>query len=100
MVLVDIGNDTGSNLQTFFSDELVILRFNINTYQGIIGYGNFETANGPVWRLVIWAEIKVLGQDGIEELADWVFERAVVVPRPTSLRDWRLSRMSIRNHVA
>ena len=60
-----------------------------------MGEISVNTANGPVRRLAMWVEIKVLGDDRTTELTDWIIEEGIFIPRLIGIGDQRLSGMHI-----
>lgn len=98
VVRVSIGNDTGSNLQSLYPPELHTLRFDPQTYQGIIGPTFVGTATGIVRRYTIWVEIMVL-KDGVTPLTDWIMEEGVVTPEQVGMGNQRLSGAYVRRHL-
>lgn len=76
---IGILNDTGSNLQTVFDNDLGSLGYNPQTYQGNICLVYIETANGIVARQGIVIEMQ-LKKPSWEPASDWFIENGVIVP--------------------
>jgi len=79
-------NDTGSNLQTVFDIDLVLLGYNPQTYQGNMGQLYIQTAVGVVARQCILVEMQLRNLDGTPA-SDWFVENGVITPfGPTQTR--------------
>ena len=66
---------------------------------GINGRDVCCSTNGPVRRLALWMDIKVLGDNRTTELTDWIIEKAIFILRLIGKADQRLSWINIRNHL-
>jgi hypothetical protein len=93
---VGILNDTGSNLQTVFDNDLVSLGYNPQTYQGNMGQVYIETANGIVARQGIVVEMQ-LRKINWERASDWFVENGVIVPFGPNIT--RLSGSGVRSSL-
>lgn len=101
-IAVSISNDTGSNTQTLYQDDLTALGFNASTYRGIEGDVSVQTANGTIMRTQIWVEIKVLGNDHTTELTKLDPRARKLYPTKCWSRGCpavRLSGKGIRDHL-
>lgn len=78
---INISNDAGSSLQTFYLDEYLVLVVSPQTYRRFSGQAAIKTANGLVMRDLIWVEIKVLKQDGVTEITDWIRQEVSLISR-------------------
>src|SRR5438046_1511236 len=97
ILLVGILNDTGSTLQTVFDNDLVLLRYNPQTYQGNMGQLYVQTANGVAGRQWVLVEMQLRKPDGTPAASDWFVESSVITPfGPTQTR---LSGSELRSHL-
>ncbi|KAJ5781485.1 uncharacterized protein N7518_009968 [Penicillium psychrosexuale] len=81
-IIVQLSNDTGSNIQTIFTSDLAQLNYNAGTYHATQGYDDIMTAAGVVVRPSILIQLMILDSDGYK-MTDWFAERATVVDDST-----------------
>lgn len=74
-----IANDTGSNLQTVFTTDLVNLQYDPATYQGNLQIINVATAGAPVMRQLITVEVHLVRADG-SAVSPWIQEVGAITP--------------------
>jgi hypothetical protein len=92
---ITIYNDTGSDYQTVYPEELLALHYNRFTYGGHAGRVRLRTANAVVDRDILLIEVKLLKDDG-SPASDWLHEFGVLTPHIPGLPPLRLSGNGIR----
>ena len=90
-IIVELFNDTGSNIQTVFTSDLAQLNYNDDTYHVMQGYHEIMTAAGVVVRPSILIQLMILDSDGYK-MTYWFVERAIVVD--DSICSFGLERLS------
>jgi len=95
---VTIANDTGSNIQTIFTTDLINLHYNPNTYHGRLGFIPVLTAGGYVAREQIIIEIQLMKANGTI-VSPWFREWALITPIQLGVPQYRLSGSAMRNHL-
>ncbi|KAK9234766.1 hypothetical protein V1525DRAFT_437604 [Lipomyces kononenkoae] len=82
---VVIANYTGSDIQTIFDADLILLNYDQNTYAGRLRAIALQTANVLVMRQRIPIQIQIIDSTGRREMTSWFLESAVIVPPASSL---------------
>ncbi|KAK9431774.1 hypothetical protein V1505DRAFT_367059 [Lipomyces doorenjongii] len=93
---VVIANDTGSDIQTTFDTDLILLNYDQSTYGGRLPAIALQTANGLVIRQRIQIQVQIIDSTG-REMTRWFLESAVIVPHAGGTE--RLSGAAMRNHL-
>lgn len=90
-------NDTGSNVLTLFTSDLLALQFDLVRHGAAIrGVDSITTANGPSLHTLIFVDMQILTSASVA-LTPWFRETAIL--KPDSPGEARLSGAVMRNHL-
>lgn len=92
-----ICNDTGSNILTIFTSDLLALHFDMALHlQALRGSIQINTANGWVLQTLMFVDMQIL-TSAFVPLTPWFEESAIV--KANSPGDARLSGSAMRNYL-
>ncbi|KAK9369257.1 hypothetical protein V1509DRAFT_638805 [Lipomyces kononenkoae] len=87
--------DTGCNMQTIFTTDLVLLGYNPHSYTGRLGPTLLSTASGGIYRQQIVLEMQITEADGTA-ISTWFEEVAAITVPESGAPQWRLSGNAMR----
>lgn len=96
-IIIDIANDTGSNVLSVYRSDLDQLNFNAATYPALGKPMSIMTASGFIQRMALTVQLRVLDSEGLH-MTDWFDEEATIVKNPLPGMQ-RLSGRNIRKEL-